>query len=48
MLWLTARYIHPPLYYALLHAWFGDSRRTVAGDGCILSIPFAGLALPLQ
>lgn len=28
MLWLTARDIHPPLYYALLHIW-----ATFAGDG---------------
>ena len=48
MLWLTARDIHPPLYYALLHAWLGVTGAPSPENGRILSILFAGLALPLQ
>lgn len=48
MLWLTARDIHPPLYYALLHGWLGAAGAPSPENGRILSILFAGLALPLQ
>ncbi|MFN8469169.1 MAG: glycosyltransferase family 39 protein, partial [Caldilineaceae bacterium] len=48
MLWLTARDIHPPLYYALLHAWLGVAGEPSPENGRILSILLAGLALPLQ
>ncbi len=48
MLWLTARDIHPPLYYALLHAWLGVTGAPSPENGRTLSILFAGLALPLQ
>src|SRR5512134_494727 len=48
LLWLTARDIHPPLYYALLHLWLGMSGGPSPENGRILSILFGGLALPLQ
>ncbi len=48
MLWLTARDIHPPLYYALLHAWLTLAGAPTPENGRILSILLAGLALPLQ
>jgi 4-amino-4-deoxy-L-arabinose transferase-like glycosyltransferase len=48
LLWLTARDIHPPLYYALLHLWLGMPGGPSPENGRILSILFGGLALPLQ
>jgi predicted membrane-bound mannosyltransferase len=48
MLWLTARDIHPPLYYALLHFWLGIAGGPSPENGRILSILFGGLSLPLQ
>ena len=47
MLWLTARDIHPPLYYALLHFWLGIAGGPSPENGRILSILFGGLSLPL-
>lgn len=46
MLWLTARDIHPPLYYGLLHGWFGifvSSRPEVAR---LLSVISGVAAIP--
>ena len=40
MLWLTARDIHPPLYYALLHGWcliFDSARPEIARTLSLLS-----------
>lgn len=47
MLWLTARDIHPPFYYGLLHGWFAlfDSTRPEAAR--ILSVICGVAAVPL-
>ncbi len=47
MVWLTARDIHPPLYYALLHGWFGLTGDTGAVSARLLSILAGTAALPL-
>jgi hypothetical protein len=36
MLSLTARDIHPPLYYALLSGWLGDHGRRAGGGTAVL------------
>ncbi len=48
MLWLTARDIHPPLYYALLHFWIGFIGGAQPEAARLLSVFLAALALPLQ
>ena len=45
---LTARDIHPPLYYALLHGWIGTWGSAAPEVLRTLSILFGALALPLQ
>ena len=47
MFWLTAHDIHPPLYYALLHAWFALIGNTGAVSARLLSILTAAAGLPL-
>lgn len=46
MTWLTARDIHPPLYYALLHAWFKLFSASDAVTARWLSVLTGLLALP--
>ena len=45
MVWLTAHDIHPPLYYALLHAWAGALGTAQPAVLRWLSIVLGGLAL---
>jgi hypothetical protein len=47
MVWLTARDIHPPLYYALLHVWTAVTGTPAPETSRILSVLLGGLALPL-
>lgn len=47
MLWLTARDIHPPLYYGLLHGWFALLASTRAEAARLLSVLCGVAAVPL-
>jgi hypothetical protein len=47
MLWLTARDIHPPLYYVLLHGWFALTHDTGPVSARVLSVVVGGAGLPL-
>lgn len=46
MAWLTARDIHPPFYYALLHGWFKALAASDVVTARLLSILWGVLALP--
>jgi hypothetical protein len=48
MLDLTARDIHPPLYYALLHGWIGLWGNAEPSVLRVLSVILGAAALPLQ
>ena len=48
MVWLTARDIHPPLYYALLHVWIALWQNAGPVVDRLLSVLFGVIALPLQ
>lgn len=47
MLWLTARDIHPPLYYGLLHGWFALLASTRPETARLLSVLCGVAAVPL-
>ena len=46
MVWLTARDIHPPLYYALLHGWISLWQNAAPATDRWLSVLFGVMALP--
>lgn len=46
MVWLTARDIHPPLYYALLHGWIDLWGSAAPATSRWLSVIFGAVALP--
>lgn len=47
MVWLTAHDIHPPLYYALLHAWIALWGNAAPVTARLLSVLFGLAAFPL-
>src|SRR5438270_3138697 len=48
MLWLTAQDIHPPLYYLLLHLWFGIFGNSGPETARLLSVVIGLATLPVM
>ena len=46
MVWLTARDIHPPLYYALLHGWIAPWQNAAPATDRWLSVLLGVAGLP--